>query len=248
MRVLDIDLDFFLDKIARDEAIRGRRLKDGEFKPWTAHAVREFLETNCGLSTSRKIPGKYVEHHDEAFYWWRELIRDGKLSKPFEVVHVDAHADLGVGTFGHSMSYVCFDLLHQPVADRENPNRTGLHCINAGNYLLVAIACRWLNRLVYVMHPKNNLDDCEDWLFSDWKPGSWTISLPKLNKPKFQLPGMVYTPLEREPEIEFVPTVAQCLAEVGDFDFIVLCQSPDFTPPASDVLVPVIQGYMDLAE
>jgi hypothetical protein len=146
-----LDLDFFLDAIAHDQSSRGARLSETEFKPWAGVRVREFLEKNCGLSTQRRIPGRYISHHHEAFHWWRDLIRDGKLIRPFEVVHVDAHADLGSDTFGFSQVYVGFDLLHQPLEQREVPEEGGTK-MNAGNYLLVAIACRWLNKLVYVMH------------------------------------------------------------------------------------------------
>jgi hypothetical protein len=73
MRILDIDLDFFLDNIAHDNSSGGERLSEEDFKPWSEEAVREFLESRCGLSTGKRIPGKYIIHHHDAFYWWREL-------------------------------------------------------------------------------------------------------------------------------------------------------------------------------
>lgn len=247
MRILDLDLDFFLSSIAHDQSSDGARLSETEFKPWASDKVREFMEKNCGLSSRRRIPGRYITHHHEAFYWWRDLIRDGKLTKPFEVVHVDAHADLGSGTFGLSKVYVGLDLLHQPLEQRESPEE-GDQKMNAGNYLLVAIACRWVNRLVYVMHRENRLEDCEEWLFSDCGDESWTLALPKLQKPKITVPGVPLQVIEREPAVEFVVKSETTFKDNGSFDFFVLCQSPGFTPKSSDLLVPLIQEYMDLSE
>jgi hypothetical protein len=243
MRILDVDLDYFLDNIALDCSSAGDRLNEREFVPWPAERVRTFLEQRCGLSTDTPVPGKYVIHHDEAFHWWRNLIEEGALTTPFEVVHVDAHADLGAGMFSFSKSYVCFDLLHRPPEHRVNPEEGGMK-MNAGNYLLIAIACRWLSKLVYVMHPKNNLEDCEEWMFTDFGEDAWTLSLPKLRKPTMMIPGMTLTPLDREPPVKFIPTVETHFMNDGTFDFMVLCQSPGFTPQAADSLIPVILEYM----
>lgn len=245
MRILDLDLDFFLSSISHDQSSDGSRLSESDFKPWTSDKVREFLEKNCGLSTRRRVPGKYIIHHHEAFYWWRDLIRDGRLTKPFEVVHVDAHADLGSGMFGFSKVYVGLDLLHQPLEQRESLEESGQK-MNAGNYLLVAIANRWLNRLVYVTHRDNKLEDCESWLFTDIGEAFWTLALPKLEKPKATFPGMSLNVIEREPPVEFVVEAETTFKDDGSFDFFVLCQSPGFTPKSSDLLVSVIQEYMDL--
>jgi len=245
MRILDIDLDFFLNNIAQDRSSNSARLSEDEFHPWTQQATQEFLEDRCGLSTTRRIPGRYVIHHHEAFHWWRKLVTEGTLNTPFEVVHVDAHADLGSGTFGYSSVYVCLDLLHQPLERRENPVEDGRH-MNAGNYLVVAIACRWLHKLVYVTHPQNRLEDCEKWLFSAYDEKSWTIALPKCQEPTVVIPGVTPTVLEREPAVEFIPTTGKSFHDDGTFDFMILCQSPGFTPASSDLLIPVIQEYMNL--
>src|SRR5437879_2318830 len=100
--------------------------------------------------------------------------------------------------------------------------------MNAGNYLLVAIACRWLDKLVYVMHRENRLEDCEDWLFSECGDESWTLALPKLEEPKAIFPGMTYNVIEREPAVEFVVESETTFRDDGHFDFFVLCQSPGF--------------------
>jgi hypothetical protein len=54
MRILDLDLDFFLSSIAHDQSSGGARLSEKDFKPWASDNVREFLESPCGLSTRRR--------------------------------------------------------------------------------------------------------------------------------------------------------------------------------------------------
>ena len=245
MRVLDIDLDFFLDNVAMDRSDNDPRLKHDEYHPWSEADVRDFLELRCGLSTTRRIPGKFVTHHRDAFVWWHGLIKAKRLKPPFEVVHVDAHADLGGGTFGYSKLFLGEELLHLPLEERADAAEAS-NKMDSGNYLVTAIACRWVSRLEYVMNPKNFLKDCEEWLY-DPNGNGFDIALPKLQKrkPGF-FPGMTLSVLEHEPTIPFCPTIAEKVSYGGAFDFMLLCQSPAFTPSSADQLIPVIMEYMDL--
>ena len=84
MRILDIDLDFFLSDVHR-WGQTGKRANKKFFIPWPEASVRRFLEDRCGLSTSAPRPGKLVE----VFHDWQERIDTGDLSTPFEGVHVD---------------------------------------------------------------------------------------------------------------------------------------------------------------
>ena len=47
--------------------------------------------------------------HNEALFFWQELITKEILETPFEVVHIDSHADLGLGYL--SWTYILDDLL-----------------------------------------------------------------------------------------------------------------------------------------
>ena len=49
MRVLDLDMDFFLSDVCA-LAAPGKRPSVSEAQPWDEAAVRAFLEQNCGLS------------------------------------------------------------------------------------------------------------------------------------------------------------------------------------------------------
>lgn len=62
-----------------------------------------FLENNLGLSKELKIKGRVVKHHDEALFFWKELIECNILTSPFSVVYVDSHADLGFGGTGNAV-------------------------------------------------------------------------------------------------------------------------------------------------
>ena len=92
MKILDIDMDYFLD-----HPINGRlhssneRVEDIECvnSVWREERVRAFFENNLDLSENRKLKGRIVKGHDDALYFWKELIDKKQLVAPFSVVHVD---------------------------------------------------------------------------------------------------------------------------------------------------------------
>jgi len=160
MVILDIDLDFFLDSIIHNP--RPRRPSNSRVKPWNEKRVINFLEKKCNLDKQRKIKGKFFKTHDKLFYCFRDLINKRKLSVPFEILHVDAHADLGIGTL--SDKYIMTDLLYRPVNERTKPKRGGWEGLSESNFLAFVIACRWINKLIYVHHreiAKSNVDITE---------------------------------------------------------------------------------------
>ena len=98
MRILDIDMDYFLKEIPI--MISGNstvRISDDDYLVWSKDEVIDFFENRLGLSKEIKIKEKIVTHHNEALYHWRKLVQEYRLSVPFEVVHIDSHADLGLG-------------------------------------------------------------------------------------------------------------------------------------------------------
>lgn len=95
MRVLDLDLDFFLrDKAHFMNGSEGR-LDPDEYPAWPLDLAMTFLTERCGLDEAR--PGSWSSSTTSSFYVWGSAIEAGQLVAPFEVVHVDAHADLGLG-------------------------------------------------------------------------------------------------------------------------------------------------------
>ena len=99
-RILDLDLDFFLNRTAYARAPDGPRLRREDYEPWATDRAVEFLAIACGLSG--KLPGIVVEHHGELFERWRTASQTGTLNLPLSVTHVDAHADLGLGDVGYA--------------------------------------------------------------------------------------------------------------------------------------------------
>ena len=84
---------------------------------YSAEEACGFLEGRCHLTRQTRIPGQEFDEHQEAFHTWRRWLREGKLSTPFCVIHVDGHADLG-SAFRPTSRYVERELLALPIAAR----------------------------------------------------------------------------------------------------------------------------------
>lgn len=243
MRVLDIDLDFFLNDVPYDRAATAGRLDSNEYTPWTPDAVDSFLAKNCGMNSHAPLPGKFVAHHHEAFHVWRELIESGHLSVPFELVHVDSHADLGVGDAGYI--YLMGDLLHREVSERTRPE-IAIDKMNFGNFLAFAIGCRWIKKLTYVPNPHGRPDLFECY-FKNGDSRSGIIQLKAVAPPFFEgFPNLkpIIDMEPTEPDVQFQSVSLDDFTDDGAFDFVTLCQSPAYTPRESDDLIPVIRKYM----
>lgn len=245
VRILDLDLDYFLDRIAYGGAESGR-LSSEEYAAWSPESVAAFLEDQCGLSTLCKIPGRVVSHHDGAFWFWKQLIGAGSLSCPFDVVHVDAHADLGLGDAGYL--YLMTSVLALPPEERDMP-LSGPKGINAGNYLSFAIACRWISSLTYVVHPASR-NDLMPYHFHGFDPQSGMLELKHCavqnllrfgSELSYEAMGVIAT----EPLVPFTLVRKADFTPGRKYDFVLLSLSPGFTPKESDDLVPIIEAYID---
>lgn len=95
--------------------------------------------------------------HDGALQFWQELIAAGQLSVPFEVAHIDAHSDLGIGRPGPG--FVLNSVLPLSPAERADIKRYyEMKQLDEANYLLFALAFRWISRLENVRNPKSRPD------------------------------------------------------------------------------------------
>ena len=243
MRVLDIDLDFFLSRIAISVDPNDRLKEADGFVPWRELEVRRFLEENCGLDKNKPIKGLLSVRHNEVFKHWRRLISSDELKTPFEVVHIDAHADLGLGDSG--WSYILGSLLHKPVHERFFPQEDAWSGLGEGNYLAYALACRWIGRLTYVHHPDCN-DDFIPYYFKDFDENSGFLQLPKydislLDNPFFYKEER---PLGLEPLVPFEVIDGSKYQADSMFSYVFLTQSPSYTPLSSDKLIPIIMEYI----
>jgi hypothetical protein len=140
--VIDLDLDFFVNPTAIWPQWEGRA-PESDYTAATVDAVREFLEQQCGVDRQRRLPGVQFEEHVEAFWTWKRWIAEGKLTTPFRVIHIDAHADIGLGDAG--WVYLLTEILELPVDKRNVPRASGdSRDMNSGNYLAFAVANRWI--------------------------------------------------------------------------------------------------------
>ena len=252
MMVLDLDMDYFLDHpVSNRNHDNEERVEDEECvkSVWTEERVRYFLENNLGLSKSKQIPGRIVKGHDEALFFWEELIEQGKLQIPFSVVHVDSHADLGCGGLGKI--HVLNELITWPIELRlrncheEYELNGNFLKIDIGDYLLFAIAYRWISDLTYCGNPNGDSGDIPkdillkaipDYYFNN--PIKTTIKL----RPK----DIEARKTVDEPMVPFViyPKIDQVHYK-GNFDFALLAQSPNYTPAEADFIMDIFREYIE---
>ena len=248
LAMLDLDLDFFLSGVAARRAPRGQRLAE-PLEPWMPEQVREFLETRCRLDRKRPVRGAFLTAHHEVFKLWRDEIAGGRLSAPFDVVHVDAHADLGEDDA--SWPYIGGTLLHLPLSQRPDvaDGRVGLH---EGNFLAIALACRWISRLTYVHHRERlfhlDLGDVPRLALKNFDAGTNTLQLKKLRPGTPAAHDSFIEPqdiVDVEPEILLEIRAWETFTTARNFDRVYLTQSPRYTPETADALIPVILEYID---
>lgn len=163
MRVLDVDMDYFMREIAHTPFSVTDRLSEDEFGEcvWSEKEVREFIENNLGMSKERKIRGRIVKDHDESLYFWEELVSKKMLKEPFEVVHVDSHADLGSGSTSSYLQSKFF--FPKSIVERKKIRAYDfegqIEKINIGDYLLWAVGYRMVSKIDYCSNPKGKHDD-----------------------------------------------------------------------------------------
>lgn len=264
MRVLDVDTDYFMTEIAHTPYSSMERLDEGYYggSVWPADKVRLFLEKNLGLSKEHKIPGRVVCGHNESLFFWEELIQSGKLIEPFDVIHVDSHADLGLGD--PSGDFLQSMFLSLPIATRRRIRdyefNNQIKGISIGDYLLWAIAYRMISSITYCANPNGDKNDYlwdtlkdfqEEYIWD--KPIKNYIQLkynrememPKYNSSdnykKRYLQGAIKDP---EVELLIIPSIEDVRFS-GDFDYAVLAQSPNYTPESADFIMDIFREYID---
>jgi hypothetical protein len=235
-RVLDIDLDFFVTPVIHWPQQPGRPPAE-KHSVWPIEKAFEFLRERCRLDDRR--PGFLTETHDELFPRWRQAVGTGVLAPPFHVTHVDAHADLGLGDAGYA--YLMTSLLFSAPDDRLYPTpplgRTGL---TEGNFLLFAIACRWIASLEYIYGAGGGSDELSC-VMRDFDPKADGIQLAAVTDSAFR--NWNFGLGERKAVISHVePEVAyrssrweQFHAELP-YDFVCLTRSPRYAPATADPL------------
>ena len=231
MRFLDLDLDFFLNDNAYCSGSDSGRL-GSEFKPWSVAKVRHFLEEKCGLSHDTPVPGRTIETHDRVIDFWHTLIESGGLTIPFAVIHIDAHPDMSVRGGLYQKSGVLYIDSERGLAMFKREN------LHSGNYLTFAISCGWVASLVWVPLRKT-VKDLPQW----YGDARYMLTQLKARKGEHSPIGDLSV-LERKWGVPLIVLPGYKFRTSETFDFMALSRSPNFTPPESDALIPVIEGYM----
>lgn len=128
MTILDLDVDLFLDKIARHRSDNDPRLSSSEFAVDAPEVVRGFIEERCKLSVDAPVPGAVFDHHVEVFWHTKKMVECGLWTPPFTWIHADAHDDLGPSF---------------------HPGREP----NSGNFMLYLLNEGWIREFILVSHP-----------------------------------------------------------------------------------------------
>ena len=255
VKFLDIDMDFFLYGVPSFIPSNCKARVDGsKYIPWSHEEIVSFLEYNLGLSKTRKIQGKIVTHHHEALYYWRDLIKSSKVSIPFEVIHVDSHADLGLGS--SSWVFIFEKLLGLDIeirADIENYKNifTDYKKPDIGDYLLFAIAFRWISKLTYICNPAEKGNDYLPYILKDCIEPNDKIQLPynnkykatNLNQPEKRRKYLDTSILEPEIPFEIIKNIDD-VQYPGDFDIITFSISPNYTPKEADFIIQIMKEYI----
>jgi len=262
MKVLDIDLDYFLNQVATcwDERNSEGRLSEN-YEVWSEGNVRGFLEHNLGLSKDRKISGRIVQGHNEALYYWEEKINKQELKIPFEVIHVDAHADLGFGNAAYTHIYD--SMLGFPLEKRKEHNKYesfgDIKQEGIGDYLLFAFAYRLVSKFTYCMNPFRGEHDIPEHLFKDFKEPLFCdpetrFAIQLVHNDNMKIADIYMASHRRteylkmamrEPEIE--ATLIRTIDDVnfdGDYLCATIAQSPDYTPKTADYILDVFKEYI----
>ena len=231
MRVLDLDMDFFLSGPC-PLAPLGARPQEGCVSVWSEEEVVRFLEEQCGLDRAYPVPGAIFDTHDKALDFWAARIGDGRLKAPFEVVHVDTHSDLAFGPPG--TGYVLNVVLSRAMELRTDiaAHRKAVE-LDEANYLLFALAFRWIERLSYVRNPKSHQDIPVQLLDSEGN-----IHLRSF------ISQMMEGRNGREPVIPFdVFDDYRAFKKTG-YDFVTMAQSPRYAPASADRIMEIVGRYI----
>ena len=231
MRVLDLDMDFFLTAPCPLAAL-GERPQEDCAQAYSDEEVIRFLEEQCGLSREHPVPGAIFDTHDKALDFWAARLQDGSLTAPFDVVHVDTHSDLAFGPPG--TGYVLNVVLSRLPQQRAiiDTYREAVE-LDEANYLLFALAFRWISSLAYVRNPKSHQDIPRQLLDAEGN---------------IHLRSFVASMMEgkngKEPVIPFDVVNDYTQFKQTGYDFVTMAQSPRYAPKSADRIMDIVRRYI----
>lgn len=120
--------------------------------------------------------------------------------------------------------------------------------LDSGNYLLYSIACRWINSLTYVTHPLSDGNDYIRDTMKDCDDNSGFVQLKQFTKPINHSKDIILQDYILEPEVEFniiKDFLVYIEPSLCNFEYVVFCQSPSYTPKSADFIIEIIKDYIE---
>lgn len=239
MRILDIDMDYFLKDISSMSP--EERLEEDYIEKWTEEEIINFFEKNLGLDKNYKIPGCIIKTHDEAITFLDKLIEKEALKVPFEIIHIDSHSDLGLNLIPDSMKCVTPDTdigkyMEMMKVEKNERKRMAISykLYHEGNYLLYAIAFGWLSKLTYCTNPTYTSLDFPEGI----------IQNEELAQEKNKFCSFLQLDDIKIP-FRFIKTLED-IQPFGKYDFIIFSQSPKYTPASLDFALNIAKNYINV--
>ena len=184
------------------------------------------------MRTEPRASGAIFDTHDKALDFWQARMEDGSLGAPFEVVHVNTHSDLAFGPPGTGYALnVVLSRLPEQRADIATYRRAVE--LDEANYLLFALAFRWISRLAYVRNPKSHQDI----------PGQLLDADGNIHLRSF-ISQMMEGKNGREPVVPFDVYDDYTQFRQHGYDFVTMAQSPRYAPKSADGIMEILRRYI----
>lgn len=261
MRILDVDLDFFLKTIPEKCSHGEMRLPEEENNVWSEAETRRFLEGSLGLNKGKRIPARFVTKHDEML---DKLVQIGILNAPVcgaSIVHVDSHADLGFGSFAElrliGMSRMTVKSRRGISLDTYRNTDEDGGMLDEGNYLLYAVFLELFSQIDYVFNGYDlsvevGYDLPHRCIMPRDNAHSFYLRIPKL-KAGLGVEDLPYSRLfpsemescDRNTTVELRLVRPEACHYDGAFEMAFLAHSPNYTPKSADALLPILCDYLD---
>ncbi|KLV23089.1 hypothetical protein ABW02_20255 [Niallia circulans] len=236
-------MDFFLNEIAYH--VNGMsRLNSTDYIPWNEDRFRRFLEEKCNLSKENKIEGRIVTHHNEAFYFIEELIEKQLIQTPIEWTHIDAHSDLGLGDSG--WYYISSELMHYDIHKRIK--YVEKNKIKLSNYMAFLLPFGWLSKVDFVHHDNWDFDDFFSIYLKNFNDQSGFFEFKTFEK-GLEAGYLIENarklkPVQSDSVIPFEILREDTFQTDENFNYLIFCQSPQYTPESADFMLKIIKEYI----
>lgn len=165
------------------------------------------------------------------------------------------HARPVIVGFLPSWTFIMDSLITVPVEERTKIENYGsmfekYYEPRIGDYLLFALAFRWIKKLVYVCNPADIGNDYVWMILKDGMEPNDKIQLVHNEKMKaIEIASNTekyYAAANREPEVDFeIVRSAENISYSGEFDYLTFCVSPNYTPATADFIIELMKEYIE---